>query len=116
VSTADPYDPDCIFCRIIRREAPAVIRYESDGFIAFDDYRPHAPTHVLVCPKAHYPTFVSTPPEILTGLNAEIKMVAEHLNVIESGFRMIVNNGSGSGQIVFHLHYHLLAGRRLPGF
>ena len=63
-------DPNCIFCRIIRREAPATIRYETDSVIAFDDHRPHAPTHVLICPKAHYSTFMDTPPEILAVLAA----------------------------------------------
>ena len=111
-----PFDPHCIFCRIIRREAPAEIRYESDHVIAFDDYRPRAPIHVLICPKGHYPTFLETPSDVLATLNAEIKTIAAQLGFSERGFRMLINNGRESGQIVYHLHYHLLAGKRMGGF
>lgn len=112
--TADyPTDPACIFCRIIAGKAPANVRYESEHVFAFDDINPHAPTHVLICPKAHHPTFLETPPEILTILDAEIKKVAAHLGFDERGFRLQVNNGRESGQIVFHLHYHFLAGRTI---
>jgi histidine triad (HIT) family protein len=116
VSADHPYDPNCIFCRIIARATPANIRYESDGIVAFDDHRPRAPTHVLICPRGHYPTFLETPVEVLTNLNAEIKSVAETLGFTERGFRLIVNNGEESGQLVYHLHYHFLAGKRMGGF
>ena len=112
----EPYDPNCIFCRIIRREVPAEIRYESETVIAFDDHRPRTPTHVLICPKGHYPTFLDTPAEVLTALNAEIKRIAGKLGFTERGFRLIVNNGAESGQIVYHLHYHFLAGQKMGGF
>ncbi len=105
-----PTDEHCIFCRIIARQAPAKLRYESEHVMAFDDHRPKAPTHVLICPRGHYPTFMDTPNEVLTQLEAEIKIVAEQLGVGERGFRLVVNNGRESGQLVFHLHYHLLAG------
>ncbi|MEW5702383.1 MAG: HIT domain-containing protein [Candidatus Zixiibacteriota bacterium] len=111
-----PFDPGCIFCRIIARQAPAKIRYESDDVIAFDDRRPQAPTHVLICPKAHYPTFIDTPPDVLVQMNAQIKAVADVLGFLDRGFRLIVNNGPESGQIVYHLHYHFLAGRQMGGF
>jgi diadenosine tetraphosphate (Ap4A) HIT family hydrolase len=87
--TAAPFDPNCIFCRIIAGQASATIRYESDDVVAFDDHYPKAPTHVLICPKGHYPTFLETPPDVLGALNA---------------------------QIVAHLHYHFLAGRQMRGF
>jgi len=111
-----PYDPDCVFCRIIARQVPATIRYESDDVIAFDDHYPKAPTHVLICPKAHYPTFLDTPPDVLVQMNTHIKAVADVLGFLERGFRLLVNNGPESGQLVDHLHYHFLAGRQMRGF
>ena len=109
--TADyPTDPNCIFCRIIAGNAPAKVRYQSERVFVFDDINKKASTHVLICPRAHYPTFMETPSDILTTLNAEIRIVAAHLGFAERGFRLQVNNGRESGQIVFHLHYHFLAG------
>lgn len=110
-----PTDPNCIFCQIIAREAPGNVRYETDEVFAFDDHHPQAPTHVLLCPKAHYPTLMDTPLELLTTLNGEIKKVATHLGCDKSGFRLVVNIGRDSGQIIYHLHYHILSGRRLSG-
>lgn len=111
-----PADEHCVFCRIVERRAPAKIRYESERVIAFDDHHPKAPTHVLICPKAHYPTFMETPAAILAQLDSEIKLVAAQLGFGDRGFRLLVNNGRESGQIVFHLHYHFLAGSALGGF
>ncbi len=111
-----PVDSECIFCRIVSLDASANIRYETDTMIAFDDINPKAPTHVLICPKGHYPTFLETPGDVLNTLHAEIKRVAEHLDLTERGFRLLVNNGPESGQIVYHLHFHLLAGRQMEGF
>ena len=111
-----PVDTECLFCRIIAGELPSNIRFESDDVIAFDDIHPKAPTHVLICPKGHYPTFLETPEDVLSQVNAGIKQVSEALGLSERGFRLVVNNGTESGQIVFHLHYHLLAGKPLGGF
>ena len=111
-----PVDKDCLFCRIIAREIPANIRYESDDIIAFDDIHPKAPTHVLICPKEHYPTFLEAPEDVLCRMDNGIKKVSETLGLGDRGFRLVVNNGPESGQIVFHLHYHLLAGKQLGGF
>ena len=114
--TAAPFDPYCVFCRIISGEARATIRYESDDVIAFDDHYPKAPTHVLICPKGHYPTFLETPPEVLGTLNAQVKAVADLLGFQDRGFRLLINNGPESGQLVAHLHYHFLAGRQMGGY
>jgi histidine triad (HIT) family protein len=113
MSAAYPTDPACIFCRIIAGKAPANVRYESETAFAFDDIHPKAPTHVLICPKAHHPTFMETPSDVLADLSEEIKKVAAHLGFDERGFRLQVNNGRESGQIIFHLHYHFLAGRTM---
>ena len=111
-----PHDPECLFCKIIARKIPATIRYETDEVIAFDDIHPKAPTHVLICPKGHYPNFIETPPDVLAQMNTQIKSVAESLGIANRGFRLLVNNGPESGQIVMHLHYHMLAGTRMGGF
>ena len=111
-----PTDPNCVFCRILARQAPADFRYETDEVFAFDDYRPQAPTHVLICPKGHYPTFLETPPDVLAALNAEIKNVAAHLGFADRGFRLLLNNGRESGQIIYHLHYHFIAGHTMHDF
>ena len=116
MSESHPTEPGCIFCRIVAHQVPANIRYESDKVIGFDDVHPKTPTHVLICPKGHYPTLLETPDEILAGLTAEVKAVAVHLGFTERGFRLLVNNGRESGQIIYHLHFHFLAGRPLGGF
>lgn len=113
---SDPHDPNCLFCKIIAKQIPSTVRYESDHVYAFNDIHPKAPTHVLICPKAHYPTFLETPPDVLAKLNEEIQTIAKQLGVADRGFRLVVNNGRESGQEVFHLHYHFLAGKPLGGF
>ncbi len=107
---------DCIFCKIIRNESPAKIIHEDDDVIVFHDKNPVAPTHVLICPKKHYDKLMDTPPEVMSKLFASVQKIAKDLGIDEDGFRVIVNNGRGGGQIIFHLHLHLLAGGRLPGF
>jgi histidine triad (HIT) family protein len=114
--TADfPTDSACVFCRIIAGKTSATIRYESEHVIAFDDHYPKTPTHVLICPKGHYPTFLETPDDVLARLNAEVKTVAAHLGLGDRGFRLVVNNGHESGQLIYHLHFHLLSGRPMRG-
>jgi len=113
--TAD-YQPWCIFCRIVRGEAPAKVLYQDDVVTAFRDARPQAPTHVLIVPNRHIPTVAA-----LTADDAELLgrvfTVAHHLAVEEgvgqSGYRLVVNNGPQAGQSVNHLHLHLLGGRRM---
>lgn len=111
-----PTDPNCIFCKIIAKQIPSTVRYESEHVYAFNDIHPKAPTHVLICPKGHYPTFLETPPDVLAKLNEEVQAIARHLGFAERGFRLVINNGRESGQEVFHLHYHLLAGKTMGGF
>ena len=111
-----PVDPACVFCRILKGELPVTVRYESEHVFAFDDIHPKSPTHVLICPKAHYPTLMDTPPEIIGHLYDEVRQVARALGFDGRGFRLITNNGRESGQIVYHLHIHFLAGRQQHGF
>lgn len=103
-----------IFGRIIRRELPADIVYEDDRCLAFRDINPQAPTHVLIVPKKEIPRLSDAGPadEALLGhLLLAANEVARQLGVADA-FRLVVNNGAEVGQSVFHLHLHVLAGRR----
>jgi histidine triad (HIT) family protein len=105
-------DPS-IFTRIINREIPAEILFEDDVCIVIRDINPKAPTHLLIIPKENIPRLVDARErhqEMLGALMLKAGEVARELGVGEA-FRLIVNNGEGAGQSVFHLHLHLLAGK-----
>lgn len=107
---------DCIFCKIIRREIPSDIVYEDEEIIAFKDINPIAPIHILVVPKKHISSLVELEKEdeILIGkIYTVINKIAEEQGVKEKGYRVIVNCGKDGGQEVGHLHFHLLAGKKL---
>ncbi|MGQ9556418.1 MAG: histidine triad nucleotide-binding protein [Desulfurispora sp.] len=106
---------DCIFCKIIHREIPAEIIYETDNVLVFKDIRPAAPVHLLLIPKKHIPTFFELGPEdvmLMGELQTAAAEVARRLG-LSNGFRLVSNIGRDAGQLVFHIHYHLLAGREL---
>ena len=107
---------DCLFCGIVAKRIPATIVLETDQSIAFRDINPKAPVHVLVIPKEHIDNLMALKAkhaQTLWDLHAAIQTVARQEGVAESGFRVAVNNGKDSGQAVGHLHYHVLAGRKL---
>lgn len=107
-------DRECLFCRIVSGEAPADVVLENDGFVAVRDKYPKAPTHVLVIPRKHVKwlnDIEQTSEEFCRDMMEFIVAVAEKLGVKNSGYRVINNVGSGGGQVIFHLHWHLLAGR-----
>ncbi|HKU21459.1 MAG TPA: histidine triad nucleotide-binding protein [Terriglobales bacterium] len=107
--------PDCIFCRIIRGEAPAKKVYEDDRAFVFEDINPQAPTHVLVIPKKHIVGLKEAQPEdaeIIGYLHLVAAEIARQRG-IENGYRTVFNVGPRAGQSVFHLHLHLLGGRSL---
>ena len=105
---------DCLFCRIVRKEIPALIIAETEFCLAFRDIAPQAPTHVLVIPKAHLDSLDAVADPLEAGrlllLAADL---ARTLGVAESGYRVVLNTGKDGGQSVHHLHAHLLAGRAL---
>jgi histidine triad (HIT) family protein len=106
--------PDCLFCRIVRREIPAQIVAETDDCLAFRDIAPQAPTHVLVIPKLHVTSLASlADPEIAGHLLMLAAEIARTLGVSDAGYRVVLNTGVHGGQTVHHLHAHLLAGRAL---
>ncbi len=102
---------DSIFTKIINREIPSEILYEDEYCIAIKDIAPKAPTHVLVIPRREIPKLVDAKAEdqeLLGHLMLATAKVAKQLGV-DDAFRVIINNGSGAGQTVFHLHIHILA-------
>ena len=115
---AEQSDPNCIFCRIVRGEFGTEFVAESETAVAFRDVQPQAPTHVLVVPRRHIPSLddlKSGDRELAGDLLAMAAQVARQEGIVESGYRVLTNNGDGAGQTVFHLHLHVLGGRRLGG-
>jgi len=107
--------PDCIFCRIIRGEAPAKKIYEDEHVFVFEDINPQAPTHVLIIPKKHIVGLKEAQAEdaeIIGYLHLVAAQIARQRG-IEDGYRTVFNVGPRAGQSVFHLHLHLLGGRAL---
>jgi len=105
---------DCVFCRIVLGEAPARIVYQDESVTAFHDLHPQAPVHVLLVPNCHVASVAQAEPgdePVLGKLFTVARRVAEELGVAD--YRLVVNNGSLAGQSVFHVHMHLLGGRRL---
>ena len=104
---------DTIFGKIIAGEIPSEFIYEDDHCIAINDIAPQAPVHVLVIPKKGIPRLVDAQAqdqELLGHLLLAAGKIAEQLGV-QDAFRLIINNGEGAGQTVFHLHLHIIAGR-----
>jgi histidine triad (HIT) family protein len=111
-----PLAADCLFCRIARKELPAKIIFENERLLAFEDIRPKAPVHVLVIPKDHFAS-LNDAPEAAEALLGEILLrareIAREKGIGESGYRIVLNTARDSGQEVFHIHFHILGGRRL---
>lgn len=103
-----------IFSRIIAREAPGDIVYEDDLCVAFKDIHPQAPIHILLIPRKEIPRLADAEPAdqaLLGHLMLTAGKIARQLGV-EDAFRVMISNGAEAGQTVFHLHLHILAGRR----
>lgn len=108
-------DADCLFCRIAAGELPADRLHEDDEVVAFRDVNPQAPTHLLVIPRRHIPdasALTDADAGLLARLFAVAGQVAERED-LEGGHRIVTNVGPDAGQSVFHLHFHVLGGRRL---
>ena len=107
---------NCIFCRIVKGEIPAKKVFEDELVLAFEEISPVAPVHVLIIPKRHMASLLDAT-EADRELLGHVSMVAARLarerGVAESGFRLVTNTNRDAGQSVFHIHYHLLAGRRM---
>ncbi len=106
---------DCVFCRIIAGKLPARKVYEDDHVVAFWDARPAAPIHILVVPRQHIPTLNDVPDDdpLIAHMAHVARKIARDQGVAESGYRFFFNVNRGGGQVVFHLHAHVVAGRNL---
>jgi histidine triad (HIT) family protein len=107
---------DCVFCKIIKGTIPSDKVYEDDKTLAFDDIHPVAPVHVILVPKVHIPTLMDVKGDYHEYLNAIMEaapIVAGIKGVDQKGFRVVINCRKEGGQLVFHLHMHLLGGRQL---
>lgn len=110
----DPH-ADCIFCKIIQKKIPSMIVHEDEYSLAFEDVSPQAPVHVLVVPKNHIVDIHSitvADRELVGHLFFVARTVASQKGLEKNGYRMVINNGRDAGQAVFHIHLHLLAGRK----
>jgi histidine triad (HIT) family protein len=108
--------PDCIFCKIALQEIPSEIAYEDDEVIAFKDIQPLAPVHLVVIPKNHLLNLNDVTPEyerLIGHLLGVIRRLASEFGIAESGYRVTTNTGADGGQVVGHLHFHLLGGHAL---
>lgn len=107
---------DCIFCKIAAGEIAADLVHEDDHLVAFRDITPQAPTHILVIPRRHVATLLETGEEhveLLGRMQRAAIEIARQEGLGERGFRLVTNCLEEAGQSVFHLHLHLLGGRRL---
>ena len=104
---------DCLFCSIAAGTVPADVVLETDDVVAFNDINPAAPTHVLVIPKRHIASAAELGPEDGTLLASIFQVASRVGESIDGGWRMVTNVGPDAGQSVFHLHFHVLGGRRM---
>jgi histidine triad (HIT) family protein len=105
---------DCVFCQIAAGLHPADVVYESDTVVAFRDIRPQAPTHILIIPRKHIARIADLEPgdaAVMGDVMVAARTIAAQLD-IDDAFRLVVNNGRKAGQSVFHIHVHLMSGRR----
>ncbi|MBI4715137.1 MAG: histidine triad nucleotide-binding protein [Nitrospirae bacterium] len=107
---------DCLFCKIIEKKVPSKIVFEDDRCIAFSDSHPQAPVHILIVPKRHVPTLVDytdKDAEEIGYIHLIANRIAREKKLDESGFRTVFNCKSAGGQMVYHVHLHLLGGRQM---
>ena len=110
-----PSNDRCLFCRIAAGEIPAKKVHEDAEVVAFHDINPQAPTHVLVIPRKHIAMLDDLTEADAATIGTTIVravQIARDLRLPEDGYRLVVNNGEGAGQTVFHIHVHILGGRR----
>lgn len=107
---------DCIFCKIAQGEIPADKVYEDEQVIAFPDINPQSPVHILVIPRRHIPGILEVKDQdrdLLAHLHKVANQVAVEKRLSERGFRVVINCKADGGQEVYHLHFHLLGGRKM---
>ena len=106
---------DCIFCKIASGRIPSEFVHEDEVCVAFNDLSPQAPTHILIIPRRHVDSLATTGKDDVATLGhllATAGEIAREKGFADDGFRVVINTNSDGGQTVFHLHVHLLAGRK----
>lgn len=107
---------DCIFCKIANKQIPAELIEENDQIVAFRDINPQAPIHVQIIPRRHIATtneLGNDTGELLGAMFAAARALAQREGIDETGYRLVMNCNGDGGQSVYHIHLHLLGGRRL---
>src|ERR1700674_5728980 len=104
---------ECISCKFVAGEIPSKKIFENERILAFEDARPQAPTHILIVPKKHFVNLfdAAADPALLGELGARSAEIAGDRGITD--YRLVTNSGREAGQAVFHLHFHLMAGRRM---
>jgi histidine triad (HIT) family protein len=110
----DGSETDCIFCNIVRGKASANLVYEDEFVVGFWDANPSRPIHILIVPRTHIATLndISEDNHILSHIGQAAAKIAADLGVADSGYRLLINVNREGGQVIFHLHAHLMAGRK----
>jgi histidine triad (HIT) family protein len=107
---------DCLFCKIAAGTIPSKIVYQDQDVVAFEDINPQAPHHILLIPRRHITSMADLTTEdgpVLAALFMTAARVARELGIAERGYRVVTNVGPDAGQAVFHLHFHLIGGRKM---
>jgi histidine triad (HIT) family protein len=107
---------DCLFCKMANGAIPVKKVYEDDAIFAIEDINPVAPIHILIIPKQHLANVLALEPEndqLIGSVHRVAAQLARERGVADDGFRLVNNTNAGAGQSVFHIHFHLLAGRKL---
>jgi histidine triad (HIT) family protein len=107
---------NCIFCKIIKGKSPSQMLYQDERVSAFRDIHPVAPSHVLVVPNRHIARMQdleAADNDLVGHMFSVARQIASEENIAESGYRLIINNGPHGGQVVYHLHLHVIGGRRM---
>ena len=106
-------EKECIFCKIVNGEIPTKFLYEDDILLVFKDINPHAPVHILIVPKKHIRSIndlAENDREIISHMIMVGKNIAKKESVQSSGYKLLFNVEKGGGQVIFHLHLHLIGG------
>ena len=107
---------DCLFCKIVAGEVPSTKIFEDDELFAFEDINPQAPVHVLIIPKKHIETLNDVTPEdspMIGRMLHRAAQIAREQGTAEAGYRTTFNVNKGGGQLVYHIHLHVLGGKQL---
>jgi len=109
---------DCIFCQIVAGKVPTEFLYQDEDAVAFRDIHPMAPTDLIITPREHIPSLAHLSEEQLPLMGHMVNIanqLAKREGISEQGYRLVINCGKGGGQVVPHLHMHLIGGRKLSG-